>query len=133
MPDFSEIEEESDKGSSQTSQAEDVKSKKKRGDFWRGVGLCLGLLIGLQALAVPFVLQLIEFNMPSGKNLFYQRITITLPSVGIILLMIYFAFKRPEVARGMAAAFGVSIGLLLILFLIALMVFGIGCGGFGGC
>ena len=95
---------------------------KKRRDFWMGVGLYFGLNLVMWACQLGVSL-LWSFNDPytwGQQTDWLTTIIGFLPYVVNIGLIIFFAFKRPQMALGMLAGFGMA--LLLVVCLLALWI-----------
>ena len=98
---------------------------KKRRDFWIGVGIFFGLNIALWACQVAFV----GIATSTSPNMFDSS---TMNPIGIFVaflpwlvnigLIIFLAFKRPQMALGMLAGFGISLLIVVCLFLIVAAV-----------
>jgi magnesium-transporting ATPase (P-type) len=85
---------------------------KKRKDFWRGVGLSILMLIVffVNYVALEFT-SLISFD----TFILIQNFVI---AIGIAILTISLAFKRPRIVLGILASIGFIFALLVILFII---------------
>lgn len=98
---------------------------KKRRDFWIGFGIFFGLnllLWGCQIAAIGLMETLTpDLVYSDPMNLFGIALTI-LPWIVNIGLIIFLAFKRPQMALGMLAGFGVALLIVVCLFLITLAV-----------
>ncbi|MBV6397404.1 MAG: hypothetical protein HFACDABA_03018 [Anaerolineales bacterium] len=97
----------------------------KRRDFWLGVGIFFGLNLLLWAIQIA-VYALVTTLAPDFSN--SDAMTIIgialnlIPWVINIGLLIFLAFKRPQMALGMLAGFGISLLIVVCLFLITLAV-----------
>jgi membrane-associated HD superfamily phosphohydrolase len=102
----------------------------KRRDFWLGVGLFFVLNIVLWVLSVLLVVVLDNLNIPYAFSL----IAGFFPYVVNIGLIIFLAFKRPQMALGMLGGFGIALAIVVclgLIFMAACFVI-LGSSGFGG-
>ncbi|MEW5939199.1 MAG: hypothetical protein AB1750_06040 [Chloroflexota bacterium] len=94
---------------------------KKRRDFWIGVGLYFGLNLALRIFQYGvYALLLLGNTYTWGQTDWMFTIVNLLPWVINIGLIIFLAFKRPQMALGMLAGFGIA--LLLVVCLLALWI-----------
>ncbi|MFZ5905628.1 MAG: hypothetical protein ACOYZ8_18975 [Chloroflexota bacterium] len=114
--------------------APDPDAKKKRRDFWLGVGLFFGLNLALAGLGALFFGVLYSLDIPYDLINVLSLIANLLPYVLNIGLIIFLAFKRPQMALGMLAGFGFSIAIVIclgLLFMAACFII-LGSSGPGG-
>lgn len=96
---------------------------KKRRDFWIGVGLYFGLNFLMWACQFGVALLWSSSNTYTwGQTDWILTIINLLPWVVNIGLIIFLAFKRPQMALGMLAGFGIALLIVVCLFLITLAV-----------
>ncbi len=91
---------------------------KKRRDFWLGVGLFFGLNLLLWLVDIGLLALFSNANLPDSASSTLGMIVTFLPFVLNIGLLIFLAFKRPQMALGMLAGFGIA---LLIVICLALL------------
>lgn len=108
--------------------APDPDAKKKRRDFWLGVGLFFGLNIALWGLSALFFGVLYNLDIP--YDVVNIILTVVLPYVLNVGLIIFLAFKRPQMALGMLAGFGIALLIVVCLFLITAAVCFIALGSY---
>lgn len=98
---------------------------KKRRDFWMGFGLFFGLNIALWVCQIAFYWLITTLN---SDMLYSDAMGVVSLVLGIlpwllnIGLIIFLAFKRPQMALGMLAGFGVALLIVVCLFLIVAAV-----------
>jgi ABC-type amino acid transport system permease subunit len=94
-------------------------AEKKR-DFWKGFWLwwVLNILMWIISIALSALLA----NLPYGDNGAYNLIGGTtllvinfVPLLVNVGLMIYFGLTRTQIMRGMLTAFGVALGIVVLL------------------
>ena len=100
---------------------------KKRRDFWLGVGLFFLLNIVLYGINFAVSLVLSSISLPyettsTFNTILFNAILGFLPFIINIGALIFLAFKRPQMALGMLAGFGISLAIVVCLFLITLVV-----------
>lgn len=110
--------------------APDPDAKKKRRDFWLGVGLFFGLNLALWGLGALFFGVLYNLDIPYEVVNTISIVVSFLPYVINIGLIILLAFKRPQMALGMLAGFGIALLIVVCLFLITLAVCFIALGSY---
>lgn len=110
--------------------APDPERAKKRRDFWLGVGLFFGLNIALWGLGALFFGVLYNVDIPYEVVNAISIVVSFLPYVVNIGLIILLAFKRPQMALGMLAGFGIALLIVVCLFLITLAVCFIALGSY---
>ncbi len=117
-----------------SSPAPDPEVKKKRRDFWLGVGLFYLLNIVLWGLNALFFGVLSNLDIPYNVMDTITLIAGLLPYAINIGLIIFLAFKRPQMALGMLAGFGIAMAIVVclgLIFMAACFVI-IGSSGLGG-
>ena len=95
---------------------------KKRRDFGIGVGLFFGLNLVLWVCGIVSTSILYLPDIPYQISDALGIIMALLPWILNIGLIIYLAFKRPQVALGMLAGFGIALAIVVCLFLIVAAV-----------
>ena len=98
---------------------------KKRRDFWMGVGLFFGLNIVLWIFQIAFywLITTLDADLMYSDAIGVVGLMLgLLPWLVNIGLIIFLAFKRPQMALGMLAGFGISLLIVVCLFLITLAV-----------
>ena len=96
---------------------------KKRRDFWMGVGLFFGLNIVLWIFQIAFywLITTLDADLMYSDAIGVVGLMLgLLPWLVNIGLIIFLAFKRPQMALGMLAGFGMA--LLLVVCLLALWI-----------
>jgi hypothetical protein len=111
--------------------APDPDAKKKRRDFWLGVGLFFGLNIALGGLSALFFGVLYNLDIPYDVINTISLIVNFLPYVLNIGLIILLAFRRPQMALGMLAGFGIAVAIVVCLGLIFMAACFIILGSYG--
>jgi hypothetical protein len=105
---------------------------KKRRDFWLGVGLFFGLNILLWIITTALSFVIYRIGLPDNVNNILGALIGFLPYVINIGLTIFLAFKRPRMALGMLAGFGISLLIIICLGLLFMAVCFIAYGGSSG-
>lgn len=98
--------------------APDPEAQKKRKDFWLGVGLFFGWNIVLLGLGILLLGVLYNLDIPYDVVNTISTVASSLPYVLNVGLIIFLAFKRPQMALGMLAGFGIAIAIVVCLGLI---------------
>lgn len=98
--------------------------KKNKKDFWRGVGLwiALNIVMGLCLWGFQFVVIGATSSMSGANSTLTNLVTLLSAIMGFapfvinIGLLIYFVVKkRPQIALGMLAGFGLALGIVILL------------------
>lgn len=95
---------------------------KKRRDFWIGFGIFFGLNFVLWLCSFGASSLLYTPDIPYEISSILGIVITFLPWIVNIGLIIFLAFKRPQMALGMLAGFGVALLIVVCLFLITLAV-----------
>ena len=103
---------------------------KKRRDFWMGVGLYFGLNFVMWAGQFGLYIVLSSISLDYDLTSTITTIAGFLPYLINIGLIIFLAFKRPQMALGMLAGFGILLLIVVCLFLITLAVCFISLGSY---